>query len=161
MKESLPNCTTALYQTPRRHISTKLHGGTFLPNPTAAGEFFTPKFLRKEGNFTSSQLGTLHTFKSGAGGEAVTWPGKWWGYFYSWRKVYHPWAKSDPLTTAVSVLTGLGLFQHSPLASYGNGFLITFLHPSTLFPIDCPLGVLPHDGLLSSVTGSVLQWSTN
>ena len=55
-----------------------------------------------------------------------------------------------------TVLTGMWLFQLSPLASYGNGFQITFLLPSTLFPVDRPLGVLPHDGLWS-VTGCVLQ----
>ena len=31
----------------------------------------------------------------------------------------------------------------------------------TLFPVDHLLGVLPRDGLLSSVNGYVLQWSTN
>jgi len=48
MKAPLPNCKAALYHTPRRHMSTKLHGGT-LPNHTAAHFYQT---LRRQGNFS-------------------------------------------------------------------------------------------------------------
>ena len=79
MEVHLQNCTAAHYQTLRWTGNfSQLH---------FPGEGNCPS---EEGNFPSSKFATILTFKYGGGGEGVTWPGKWWGYFYTWLKVYLP-----------------------------------------------------------------------
>jgi len=93
---------TLLLQTPQVTLSSFFY--------RREGNFHSP-----QGNFPSSQLATLHTFKSPAGREEVTWPRKWRGNLYSWRNLYLPWAKPDSLTTkdSLSHHSGLGLFSVS------------------------------------------------